>query len=303
MSSTSVIQKTQRITDISTTEESDSSISSLQVVHNLEFQNPVLPETSDVDDILARAGTANGIESGSLPTIYNAIDIAPLIGLAGWDKVKTQVNIALRGPQVIQGLCDEAEFVRSYLPKTRSSILQKTVQTESSLFCIREMCSVHIGEDVRLAFANLLPESLFYAERSQDLIASIEALRTLHAKICPNLPLYTLNVIMNWQLHVHNNVEMTSTQNKSVTGRRTSNKPNLWPPSLNVSRKTSTRIEIPSSASTHYTCSGLTDTSSKQPDISLPKTPGNPSTFNRIRPLSNLFQALGNTGSNKSGDL
>jgi len=227
MSSTKVAQKTKRITDTSTTEESDSSISFFQAVHGLKFQNLVLPETSDADGIFSRAGTANRTETGTPPTIYNAIDIAPLIGLPGWDKLKTQINVALRGPQAIQGLCDEADFVRSYLPKTRSSILQKAVQTEGSLFCIKEMCSVDIGEDVRLAFANLLPDSLFYAERSQDLIASISALRTLHAKLLTKLPLYTFNAIMNWPLHVDNNMKFTSTKNKSATSQRTSNKPLL----------------------------------------------------------------------------
>ena len=72
------------------------------------------------------------------------------------------------------GLCNEAHFARSHLKKTLSTLLEGSTQAKAALFCLKQIRSEDITEDLQIAFAKLLPHSLLHAENLPELTEAKE---------------------------------------------------------------------------------------------------------------------------------
>lgn len=133
------------------------------------------------------------------PTGYESTYLALFIDSPIWDQVKTHVNVSTTRPKAIHGLCDEANFVRSYLPETMSFILCESSQEQAALYCLRFIISKHITEDVRAAFIDLFFPSLVRAKlRSTPLESSIRTLITQYPTVYNILPSKTQKEIRRY---------------------------------------------------------------------------------------------------------
>jgi len=137
--------------------------------------------------------------------LYSIIHLGPLIRSSEWDDVKEQVKISLEVSAALQGLCDEPNVVRSYLPKTSEAIVCKWSPTSDAIFCLKQMVSDDIKEDFRVKFANLLTSSLLYADRWPILIVRLEQLLA-QPTICQKIPDGTIGAIRKFLSSTHSGV-------------------------------------------------------------------------------------------------
>ena len=128
---------------------------------------------------------------------YRASKLIPLSTSPEWDEINASLNIHLTGPDSLMGLCDEAHFARSHLKKTMSALLKGSKQSKAALFCLKQIQSEDITEDLQIAFAKLLPHSLLHAEQLPELRTAIQQLRTQHL-IYERLPMGTRKAITDY---------------------------------------------------------------------------------------------------------
>ena len=89
----------------------------------------------------------------------------------------------MTGPDSLQGLCDEAHFARSCLMKTSAALLNESTQAKAARFCLEQIKDGDITEDLRFAFAKLLPYSLSHTKQLPELTVGIQTLLTQHPTI------------------------------------------------------------------------------------------------------------------------
>ena len=129
---------------------------------------------------------------------YLVSQLAPLSTSPAWDEISAQLNIPLTGPGSLQGLCDEAHFARSRLTKTSATLLNDSTQANAALFCFKQMRDGDNTEDLRVAFAKLLPHSLSHAKQLPKLTTDIQILLTQHPTLYKRLPLVTMEAITDY---------------------------------------------------------------------------------------------------------
>ena len=128
---------------------------------------------------------------------YRVSELIPLSTSPEWDEINTSLNIYMTGSDSLMGLCDEARFARSRLKETMSVLLEGPTQAKAALFCIKQIQSEDITKELQIAFAKLLPHSLFHAEQSPELKAAIHQLRT-QSLIYQRLPVETRKAITDY---------------------------------------------------------------------------------------------------------
>lgn len=128
---------------------------------------------------------------------YMVSELVPLTTSLAWDEINASLNIRLKGSDSLTGLCDEAHFARSHLKKTMSALLKGSKQAKAALFCLKQIQSEDIPEDLQTAFAKLLPHSLLHAEQLPKLRTAIQQLRTQHL-IYERLPVETRKAITEY---------------------------------------------------------------------------------------------------------
>jgi hypothetical protein len=148
---------------------------------------------SDSDDESPRASRSLTYRASK----YRVYKLIPLTTSPAWDEIDALLNIRLEGPDSLLGLCEEARFARSHLIKTMSALLKGSKQARAALFCLKQMHSADITEDLQIAFAKLLPHSLFHAEQSPELRTAIQQLQTQHL-IYQILPVETRKAITDY---------------------------------------------------------------------------------------------------------
>ena len=126
---------------------------------------------------------------------YMVSKLIPLSTSPVWDEINASLNIRLTGSDSLTGFCDEAHFTRSHHKKTLSVLLEGSTQTKAALFCLMQIQSEDISEDLQIAFAKLLPHSLLHAEKLPELKAAIMRLRSQDI-IYQRLPLMTRKAII-----------------------------------------------------------------------------------------------------------
>ncbi len=203
-------------------------------------------EDSDYDDsdddgeIIRPRQVLRGPISASYPTSQ----LTPLTTSPAWHEINAQLNIHLTGPDSLQGLCDEAHFARSCLTKTSSALLKKSTQAEAARFCIEQIKDEDTTEDLRVAFAKLLPHSLSHAKPLPKLMTDILNLQTQHYTIYNRLPLETTKAITDYvgRLRFPSGSQKSGTaapsctNPKSSTKATTSQKPSTTPTSSTARR-------------------------------------------------------------------
>ena len=128
---------------------------------------------------------------------YRASKLIPLSTSSAWDELNASRTIHLTGSDSLKGFCDEAHFARSHLKKTLSALLQGSKQSKAAFFCLKQIQSKDITEDLQIAFAKLLPHSLLYAERLPELRTAIQWLQTQHL-IYQRLPVETRKAMTDY---------------------------------------------------------------------------------------------------------
>ena len=158
-----------------------SSMPGLQSVSNTS-------EDNDDSKRIRREGSAS----------YQVSQLTPLSTSPAWDEINAQLNIPLTGPESLKSLCDEAHFTRSRLTKTSSTLLNDFTQAKAALLCLEQITDENTTEDLRVAFAKLLPHSLSHARQWPELVTNIQILLTQHSTLCKRLPLVTMNAIAEY---------------------------------------------------------------------------------------------------------
>ena len=132
---------------------------------------------------------------------YRVSKLIPLSTSPAWDEVKILLtrNIRLTGSDSLTGFCDEAHFARSHLKKTMTALLKGSTQAKAALFCVKQMQSEDITEDLKIAFAKLLPHSLLHAEELLELRFAILRLRTRYQ--LERFPAETRKAIADYSLN------------------------------------------------------------------------------------------------------
>ena len=128
---------------------------------------------------------------------YRVSKLTPLFTSPAWDEINASLNIHLTGSDSLTGLCDEAHFARSHLRRTLSTLLKGSTQAKAALFCLTQIQSEDITEDLQIAFAKLLPHSLLHAKQLPELGTAIQQLRNQHL-IYPRLPVDTRKAITDY---------------------------------------------------------------------------------------------------------
>ena len=156
---------------------------------------PGLQSVSNTSDISEDSAASERIRRGQAlkakgpkSASYRVSDLTPLSTSPAWDEINAQLNIRLTGADSLQGLCDEAHFVRSHLTKTLSALLNEFTQEKAALFCLEQIIDENTKEDLRVAFAKLLPHSLSHARQSPELTTNIQILVTQHRTLYNGLP-------------------------------------------------------------------------------------------------------------------
>ena len=136
---------------------------------------------------------------GPVSASYSVHQLTPLSTSSAWDEINAQLNIRLKGPDFLQSLCDEAHFVRSCLTKTSSALLNDLTQAKAALFCVKQITNKGTTEDLRVAFAKLLPHSLSHARPQwPELTTNIQILLTQNPTLCDSLPSVTMQAITDY---------------------------------------------------------------------------------------------------------
>ena len=118
---------------------SDSTMPSLQSVSDVGYYTEDSTDSEDsVDSERIRRRQALKAKT-SKSASYRVSQLAPLSTSPAWDEINAQLNIPLRGPESLRGLCDEAHFARSRLRKTLSALLNDYTQAEAALFCLEQI--------------------------------------------------------------------------------------------------------------------------------------------------------------------
>jgi hypothetical protein len=130
---------------------------------------------------------------------YGVSTMTPLSTSPAWDEVNASLNIRLTGSDSLKGLCDDAHFARSHLKKTMTALLTGSTQAKAALFCLEQLQSEDISEDLQTAFAKLLPHSLLHAKQFKlsELKTAIQQLQTRHL-IYERLPAETQRAITDY---------------------------------------------------------------------------------------------------------
>ena len=135
-------------------------------------------------------------ENGS-EDIYMVSKLIPLSTSPAWDEINASLDIRLTGSDSLKGFCDEAHFARSRLKRTLFALLKGSTQSKAALFCLKQIQSEDITEDLRIAFAKLLPHSLLHAWKLPELRTAIQCLQTQHL-IYQRLPVETRKAITDY---------------------------------------------------------------------------------------------------------
>jgi len=146
-----------------------------------ERRQATFTTSDDSDSDMTIEGKDDTISSG----VYRTMNLVPLIVSPVWDQVKAHIKMSPRSPEVLQGLCNEAHFVRSYLSKTMSLIISESSQERAVLFCLDVIIANDTMENVRAAFIDLLYPSLMLVE-----LASIQLLDRIKKLITRNFREY-----------------------------------------------------------------------------------------------------------------
>ena len=218
---------------------------------------------------------------------YPVSQMTPLSISPVWDEINAQLNIRLTGPDSLEGFCEGAHFARSRLTKTSSALLNDSTQANAALFCLEQIKDAHVAEDVRVAFAKLLPHSLSYAKKLPELTTAIGTLLTQHPTIYKSLPQVTMEGITDYLGRLHS----TSRPQKPSTaaGAVSSVSPTSQRRPGTV-RKSSTKATI-SKASTTPTSSTTRRTAQKSSPPSQPPltTESKYRTRSPTRPVPHTF--------------
>jgi len=194
-----------------------------------------------------QAGSSKEVE----PTIathrvrkYPINHLAPLTTSPTWDKVviDTGLNIPSRGLDALRSILNEAPFVRSRLPKTSLALRLKSKQVASAGFCITQITDGSTPEDLRVAFSELLPDSLALAQESPKLSIQLRNLLSHTDGLYDRLPLRTQRAITDCLV---SSSPTTQTQKRSTAFRSQS--------SQNTAPKASTPSRPSAAAQTQAT--------------------------------------------------
>jgi len=155
--------------------------------------------SDDSEDFAKRMRRPQGLKArGPKTASYQVSQLTPLSTSPAWDEINAQLDIRLTGPESLRGLCHEAHFVRSRLMKTSSALLTDFTQAEAAFFCLEQITDENTTEDLRVAFAKLLPHSLSHASQWPELTINILNLVTNLPTLCQRLPLVTMNAIEDY---------------------------------------------------------------------------------------------------------
>ena len=183
----------------------DNSDDSMPIIHSVsdnseddsEYDSDDFESDSDDSEQAHWRESPRASRSDSLVSKYSVYKLIPLTTSPAWDEIGALLNIRLKGPDSLLGLCDEARFARSHLKKTMSVLLKGSKQARAALFCLKQMHSTDITNELQIAFAKLLPHSLFHAEQLPELRTAVQQLQTQHV-IYQRLPLETQKAITDY---------------------------------------------------------------------------------------------------------
>jgi len=246
-------------------------------------------DDSDVNEQSRRAQTKNS--QGSKPVNHYVPDVIPFVAFAEWDEVRDKLNISLKGPDVLVGLCDEAEFARTRLPGTLSAILTGSVQVKASIFCLNEIKSSSIRNDARIAFGKLLSQSLSHSQQASNLTASIEDLLTKHPNICKKLPSVTMQAISKYLDSIPSRVGPTKPTTSANERRTTQNSSQTRPghaeaiPKAPAAKKASQASAVPGTSGR----TGKKPTSAASPSVNTVNTKTSTQPPMRPQPIRRPF--------------
>ena len=246
-------------------------------------------DDSDANEQSRRAQTKNS--QGSKPVNHYVPDVIPFVAFTQWDEVRDKLDISLKGPDVLVGLCDEAEFARTHLPGTLSAILTGSVQVKASIFCLNEIKSSSIRNDARIAFGKLLSQSLSHSQQSSNLTASIEDLLTKHPNICEKLPSVTMEAISKYLDSIPSRVGPTKPTTSANERRTTQNSSQIRPghaeaiPKTPAPRKTSQAPPVPGTSGK----TGKKPTSAASPSVNTVNTKTSTQLPMRPQPIRRPF--------------
>ncbi|KAF8813066.1 hypothetical protein BYT27DRAFT_6392084 [Phlegmacium glaucopus] len=158
------------------------------------------PQSADTMLGLQSASDSEGCDSeegGPVPAIYRVSELMPLSTFSAWDEINASLDVRLTGPNSLKGLYDEADFARSHLKKTSSALVKGLTPAKAALFCVKQIQAEGITEDLRIAFAKLLPHLLWRAEQSPELEIDILGLQNQFT-LYQRLPLKTQKAIADY---------------------------------------------------------------------------------------------------------
>jgi len=182
--------------------ESDSSISGIQSVSNSSDDSEdsgVSSTGDDFEDFAKRIRRGQALKAkGPELASYRVSDLTPLSTSPAWVEINARLNIRLTGPDSLQSLCDEAHFARWCLTKTSLALLNDLTQAKAALFCLEQIANENTTEDLRVAFAKILPYSLSHTCQSPELTTNIRILLTQHPTLCKRLPLVTTKAMADY---------------------------------------------------------------------------------------------------------
>ena len=183
----------------------DNSDDSMPIIHSVsddseddsEYDSDDFESDSDDSEQAHWRESPRASRSESLVYKYSVYKLIPLTTSPAWDEIGALLNNRLKGPDSLLGLCDEARFARSHLKKTMSVLLKGSKQARAALFCLKQMHSTDITKELQIAFAKLLPHSLFHAEQLPELRTAVQQLQTQHV-IYQNLTVETQKAITDY---------------------------------------------------------------------------------------------------------
>ena len=196
--------------------DSDDNMPSLQSVSNTSDS-----EDDDDDDDDSEQESWREKLGVSRSSNYEVSKMTPLSTSPAWDEVDASLKIRLTGSDSLMGLCDDAHFARSHLKETLSALLKGSTQAKAAFFCLEQMQSDDITQDLQITFAKLLPHSLLHANHLPELRTAIQQLRSQHL-IYQILPAETRKAITDYLPFSGSRTAAWTVPNASITPPRPS---------------------------------------------------------------------------------
>jgi len=188
----------------------------MPILHSASITDSSSEDSSDSSDLeairdpkvaafrVSQAGADEGdIKPTSAPRRVHKYSLRILTCLTTspkWDKVVTSTGLSIssRGLDALRCVLDQAPFVRSRLPKTSSCLRKSYLQEAAAIFCITKITDLPTPNDLRMAFAELLPNSLTLAGQSPELSVRLRNLQASPNRLFKRLPLQTQHAITDY---------------------------------------------------------------------------------------------------------